>query len=397
MDNDQNFDFEYYNDILQYYQKLLLNDITEYEKCIVPLILPTFPIKTLTNMLRNIRIIFQSEPSLLKINSKVVIIGDLHGHILDLFRILKKFGFPPSINYLFLGDIVDRGDFSTETVVLVFILKILYPNNVFIIRGNHEFSDMCKSNGFSNELLTLYEDKIVENEFYDTFSYIPFGALINNNILCVHGGIGPTLTNIEQILLIKRPLISFSDETVLSLTWSDPSDYIHTYQISPRGLGYFFGNDSLLEFLNNNNLNLLIRGHECVHNGTEYQLNKKMITVFSASNYCGISDNNAGTLTIYPDGHKEFSFFPPLKYLNRSQVSFYSPELINLNKKKNSLNNSLLVSDYQLPLLNSKSVTYSQKHVNRIDSGPIKRPKRAYRLSDLQNKSSLLSPIKNIL
>ncbi|EAX92572.1 serine/threonine protein phosphatase, putative [Trichomonas vaginalis G3] len=131
---------------------MFISEITGYVELHASKILPTtFPImepeiiKELTQTATNI---FKDEPSLLETNSDIVIVGDLHGQVFDLIRVLDTCGMPDKQKYLFLGDIVDRGEFSIETIIIVLLLKVIWPDQVLIIRGNHEFRSLCSNLGF---------------------------------------------------------------------------------------------------------------------------------------------------------------------------------------------------------------------------------------------------------
>jgi protein phosphatase len=134
--------------IFKFYSETISVQTAAYEAGRHTFVLPVVPFPVLRDILERSRAIFEDEPMLLSINCDVLVVGDLHGHILDLFRIFHEFGFPPNTRYLFLGDLVDRGEFSTETTVLILTLKVLWPSAVWLIRGNHEFCDMWLSGGF---------------------------------------------------------------------------------------------------------------------------------------------------------------------------------------------------------------------------------------------------------
>ena len=309
--------------IYKHYLSLLTVDVGSYESGLKNLVLPIIPEQILQSLCRNANYFFEREPMLLKLDIDCVIVGDLHGHILDLFRIMKKFGPPPTCKYLFLGDIVDRGEFSVETVTLIFLLKVLFPKDVYIIRGNHEFPEMCHNCGFYDELHDLYPSYNIERQFYLAFSNMPIAALIRNKILCLHGGIGPTLTDLNAIANIPRPLNDSSHEPVCSIVWSDPNNTITGYSPSSRGSGHYFGQDVFLRFLQQNSLELLVRGHQCVDKGIDMQFNRRLVTVFSASNYCGSLPNKAGVLAILNNGFKkEATVFNPLRYVMRQSAIF---------------------------------------------------------------------------
>ncbi|OHT10006.1 Ser/Thr protein phosphatase [Tritrichomonas foetus] len=307
------------------YRTLTTIDVSEYENNQAQLVFPILPIPLLGTVCKTAAHVFNEEPDILRINSDVIIVGDIHGHILDLFRIFRKFGHPPKQTYLFLGDIVDRGEFSSETAIYILLLKCLFPNSVYVIRGNHEFSKMWENSGFNLELTQIYGQEKVDlaiHQFEKVFSFLPLAAIVNDTNICLHGGIGPDFTDINSLNSIKRPLNSFDDEPVLSILWSDPNESVTEYIESPRGSGYFFGAEPLKTFLEANNLTLLIRGHQCIDKGCEFGLNEQVVTVFSASFYCGNKPNKAGVLIIKSDNSREVVTFPALRYIMRYDALF---------------------------------------------------------------------------
>jgi len=320
-----------FQEIYKYYSGLVNNDVAEYEIGLSKLTLPVVPKSVILALCRNVNYYFTRESMVLNINSDCIVVGDLHGHILDLFRILKKFGRPPNRSYLFLGDIVDRGEFSLETTILIFILKVLWPHNIFLIRGNHEFADLCNSCGFFSEIKTVYDDGAVENAFIGAFANIPLGALVFNKILCLHGGIGPSFHKIEELMDVQRPIFNYQSEPVESSVWSDPTTSTDMFSASSRGSGHLFGPEALRQFLNLNNIDLLVRGHECVQTGVQIQFGGRLITVFSASNYCGMIPNQSGVLCISNNGlQRDSVLFPPLKYLKRKNAMFFTSDKDNV-------------------------------------------------------------------
>jgi hypothetical protein len=260
---------------------------------------------------------------LLSINCDILLVGDLHGHILDLFRIFREFGFPPNTRYLFLGDLVDRGEFSTETTVLILTLKILWPSVVWLIRGNHEFCDMWLSGGFNKELDLLYPNKNAADVFASTFAWIPIGAIVNKRSLCLHGGISPSFSKLSEISGVERPLDSFEEDPCLDILWSDPSDDIDMFQPWPRGTGHRYGSAALSV----NEMDLLVRGHECADRGFLYKLNDQVVTVFSASAYCNMRNNKAVVMIFWKNGMASSPCtFPPIRYILRGSAVFLTSD-----------------------------------------------------------------------
>ncbi len=135
------------------------------------------------------------------INKKL---GDIHGQFYDLLRLFEYGGYPPESNYLFLGDYVDRGKQSLETICLLLAYKIKYSENFFLLRGNHECAAINKVYGFYDECKRRYSIKLWKI-FTDCFNCFPVAASIDDKILCMHGGLSPELHSIDQLKKIVRP------------------------------------------------------------------------------------------------------------------------------------------------------------------------------------------------
>lgn len=151
------------------------------------------------------REVFMEQPVLLDLDTPIRIIGDIHGQYQDLLRFFERGGFPPDANYLFLGDYVDRGKQSLETICLLFAYKIKYPENFFLLRGNHECASISRIYGFYDECKRRYNIKLWKT-FTDTFNCLPIAAIVDEKIFCVHGGLSPQLKSLTQINCITRPI-----------------------------------------------------------------------------------------------------------------------------------------------------------------------------------------------
>jgi protein phosphatase len=285
------------------------------------LTLPRLPYPLLARLLSSAEGLLKTESTVLRLTGTVVVVGDLHGHLPDLLRILREVGCPPRVRYLFLGDLVDRGEFSTETVVLILTMKLLWPESVFVIRGNHEFPEMWAEGGFGDELERLYPSKNAGLLFARVFSMLPMAAIVNGSALCVHGGIGPA-TTVTGLSVLTRPLTNFEDPGISDVVWSDPTEQSDGYWTSPRGLGCLYGGDVLDAFLRYEGMTLLVRGHEAVEEGCLLQLNGRVLTVFSASAYCDLMENRAGIAIFDPHEEPHLQSFPPLRYICRSEAVF---------------------------------------------------------------------------
>lgn len=258
--------------------------------------------------------IFMQEPTVLQLKAPVKVFGDLHGQFGDLMRLFDEYGFPSTagdityIDYLFLGDYVDRGQHSLETITLLLALKIEYPENVHLIRGNHEAADINALFGFRLECIERMgeSDGIwVWTRFNQLFNYLPLAALIERKIICMHGGIGRSINSVEQIEKLERPItMDVGSIVLMDLLWSDPTenDSIEGLRPNARGPGLVsFGPDRVTDFCKRNKLQLIIRAHECVMDGFERFAQGQLITLFSATNYCGTA-NNAGAILVVGRG-----------------------------------------------------------------------------------------------
>jgi serine/threonine-protein phosphatase 6 catalytic subunit len=136
----------------------------------------------------------------------VTVCGDIHGQFYDLLELFKVGGELPQSKYIFIGDFVDRGYNSVETIELLFCYKIKYPQLIILLRGNHESRQITTVYGFYEEIVKKYGSSTPWKYFNDAFDYLPLGALINNTILCIHGGLSPDIKTIDQMRTIDRKM-----------------------------------------------------------------------------------------------------------------------------------------------------------------------------------------------
>jgi len=243
------------------------------------------------------RDLLMNQPMMLELTAPIKIVGDVHGQYYDLLRLFEYGGFPPNENYLFLGDYVDRGKQSIECTALVLAYKIKYPENFFCIRGNHECAAINRIYGFYDECKRRYSIKLWKT-FTDVFNCLPVSALIDDKILCVHGGLSPELTQLEQINKIVRPTDVPDTGLLCDLIWSDPDKEIDGWGENDRGVSFTYGEDIVANFLAKNDLDLIVRAHQVVEDGYEFFARRQLVTLFSAPNYCGEFDNAGAMMSI---------------------------------------------------------------------------------------------------
>ncbi|KAE9970047.1 hypothetical protein EG328_006513 [Venturia inaequalis] len=257
------------------------------------------------------REVFLSQPALIELATPVKIVGDVHGQYTDLIRMFEMCGFPPSSNFLFLGDYVDRGKQSLETILLLMCYKLKYPDNFFLLRGNHECANVTRVYGFYDECKRRCNIKIWKG-FVDTFNCLPIAAIVAGKIFCVHGGLSPSLSHMDDIRQIARPTDVPDYGLLNDLLWSDPADMENDWESNERGVSYCFGKKVIMEFLQRHDFDLVCRAHMVVEDGYEFFSDRILVTVFSAPNYCGEFDNWGAVMSVSAELLCSFELLKPL-------------------------------------------------------------------------------------
>jgi len=254
--------------------------------------------------------IFTRESNVQPVACPVTVVGDVHGQLYDLLELFRIGGDSPDTNYLFLGDYVDRGHYSVETVSLVVALKVRYPERVTMIRGNHESRQITQVYGFYDECMNKYGSVNVWTMFTDLFDYMPLTALVENQIFCPHGGLSPGLDQLDHVRALDRFMEVPHEGLLCDLLWSDPGERAG-WGISPRGAGYTFGQDISESFNHNNGLTLISRAHQLVMEGYNWSHSRNVVTVFSAPNYCYRCGNQAAIMELDDALNYTFLQFDP--------------------------------------------------------------------------------------
>uniref|UniRef100_A0A914HQJ4 Serine/threonine-protein phosphatase n=1 Tax=Globodera rostochiensis TaxID=31243 RepID=A0A914HQJ4_GLORO len=240
------------------------------------------------------REIILQEGNVQRVDAPVTICGDIHGQFYDLKELFRVGGGVPDTNYLFLGDFVDRGFNSVETFLLLLALKIRYPDRIVLIRGNHESRQITQVYGFYDECIRKYGSTVVWRCCAEVFDCLSLAAVISGRIFCVHGGSSPRGSHVRHAL----ECVGFA--------------------VSPRGAGYLFGSDVVKLFCEENGIEMIARAHQLVMEGYKWHFEEKVLTVWSAPNYCYRCGNVAAILELDDAMKKEFMVFEAAPQTSRA-------------------------------------------------------------------------------
>ena len=301
-------------------------------------------------LIKEVKPLLEKDHSLIRIRSPCKVFGNIHGVYDDLMRYFESFGNPSDDNqmgdinvmqYIFLGDFCDRGLYSLEVILLLFALKIKYPDFIYLIRGHHEDKNINLKYGLGDEcherLLDDIENPLsIFSNINKAFDYLPFGVLVDNNILLIHGGIGSSINSLEDIENIKRPInVELNPNNTLQLNiidllWSEYSDNIDNIEVNnerdknKNGFIVKYGKERLDKFMVDNKINLIITAHQFVKEGFTTFNNDRLLTVFSATNYMDKYKNIGGMITIAKKReNKRMNILPKLININNEKKNMY--------------------------------------------------------------------------
>lgn len=264
-----------------------------------------------------VRDILLEESNVHLVQSPVTVCGDIHGQFWDVLEIFRQGGELPDTSYIFMGDFVDRGYYSLETVSLLLALKARYPDRITLLRGNHESRQITQVYGFYEECMQKYGNPSVWKACCSVFDHLNLAAIIDSSILCVHGGLSPDLRTLDQVRIPRAQEIPH-EGAFCDLMWSDP-DEVDAWAVSPRGAGWLFGAKVTAEFNHVNDLKLVARAHQLVQEGFKYMFDDSLVTVWSAPNYCYRCGNSASIMQVGEDAEVKFKVYEAAAENNTDQ------------------------------------------------------------------------------
>eukprot|EP01066_Platyproteum_vivax_P002381 Platyproteum_vivax@DN12903_c0_g1_i1.p1 len=257
---------------------------------------------------QQVKEILVEENNVQPVLSPVMVCGDVHGQFFDLCEMFRIAGFPPRTNYVLLGDFVDRGFHSVETLQLLLVLKLRWPQHMTLLRGNHESRQITQVYGFYDECMRKYGNANPWKYCTELFDYLTVAALVDGEVLCLHGGLSPHVRLLDQIRLLHRVTEIPHEGPFGDLVWSDPEE-VEGWAVNPRGAGWLFGPHVTAQFCHLNDLKLIARAHQLVQEGYRFMFNNQLVTVWSAPNYCYRCGNVAAMMSVSGDEPPQFTIF----------------------------------------------------------------------------------------
>ncbi|KKY15797.1 putative serine threonine protein phosphatase ppt1 [Phaeomoniella chlamydospora] len=292
--------------------------------------------KYVFQIIKAVKEIVYDEPAMVEMEvpqgTTLTVCGDTHGQYFDLLEIFRLNGFPTDKHaYLFNGDFVDRGSWSTEIALLLYSYKWLRPNMFFLNRGNHETDDMNRVYGFEGECKAKYTDRVFK-VFSESFSALPLATLIGKKYLTLHGGLfsddNITLDDIRKLDRHNQRQPGQSG-LMMEMLWTDPQPQ-NGRGPSKRGVGLQFGPDVTKRFCENNGLEAVIRSHEVRMEGYEVEHDGKCITVFSAPKYCDTTENKGAYINIGPELKLDYHKFDAVPHPNIKPMAYANNSIMNM-------------------------------------------------------------------
>ena len=192
-------------------------------------------------------------------------------------------------------------------------------------RGNHQSRRLTQTYGFYDECVRKYGSQNTWKMLTDMFDHIPLSAVVESSLFSLHGGLSPDLNKLDDIKKLTRVAEVPEQGIGCDLLWSDPDDK-PGFQPSNRGAGFLFGQDITDKFTHTNGLKMVCRAHQLMNNGYQLQHNKKVVTVFSAPNYCYRCNNQAAIIEVDQHLNENYLQFDPYPRRGEELITRKTPD-----------------------------------------------------------------------
>jgi predicted phosphodiesterase len=275
-------------------------------------VIETYSNDQILSLIKDMGTILDEEKNLVFIpQAKIMVVGDLHGDLETLHKIIQQFFRDDYDILLFLGDYVDRGAKQVEVINVLFYYKKILPERIILLRGNHEDPIINRQYGFYDQVRLKFKDnKTFFRAYNQIFSKLPLAAITWNGILCLHGGIPEGLDNIDEINELPNNQTHIKNPVIKQMLWNDPKEFRWSskeFKRNSRGPGIkHFGEEAFHYFITQNKIKYVIRSHERVKNGCKTYFDEKLFSIFSSRSYSKRvstvvgSINNKGNIDIIP-------------------------------------------------------------------------------------------------
>ena len=297
-----------------------------------------FTLQAATTLIQKATEILSEEDTLLDLDTPLTVCGDIHGQFFDLIKLFEVGGHPKDVKYLFLGDYVDRGNFGIECLLLLYAIKIQYPDQIYMIRGNHECAQLTEHFTFKQECIVKYSEEIYF-DCIESFQALPLAALMNKQFLCVHGGISPEMESLDDIRNIDRFKETPSHGIMCDILWSDPSDSYGESRESfgepfilnrQRGCSFSYTFSAVTNFLRNNGLICLIRAHEVQNEGFKLYRNWDISSTSNNDTNDNSNEDQQSQPSEFPSLISLFSAPKYSRYTNKAAILQYDEGKLNI-------------------------------------------------------------------
>ncbi len=216
-------------------------------------------------------------------SNHLIFVGDIHGELGSVRAVAKEMEKRKKHHVVFLGDYADRGPEQLESVMFVFALKILYPNRVTLLRGNHESEQIAGKYGFYYDTIR----KVNSKAFYyimEAYQVLPIAAISKSGIFACHGGVPEGVKSLEDINSCSRYNPDFPEDIIFQMVWNDPQEGDFGFRPNMRsGRARTYGKKAFDEFTGNLGIEIMFRAHEVFPHGIQHFFNQRLVSVFSAS------------------------------------------------------------------------------------------------------------------